>query len=582
MRVLGIVTARGGSKGVPGKNIRPLRGKPLLAWTAEAALGATRLARTILTTDDPAIAEVGRACGLNVPFLRPAELATDAAATLPVLQHAVAHLEAAGERFDAICLLQPTHPFRAPSLIDACVDRFVASGADSLVTVLPVPTEHNPHWVYFADAAGDLHLATGEREPIPQRQALPPAFHREGSVYIMRRDVLVGGPVRRACRRPRRQRRRPRRHRHARRLGTRRGAAREARLMCGIVAVAGDPDARGRVVRALPTLHHRGPDASGTWCADGIALGHTRLSIIDLSDAGRQPMTSADGRYTITFNGEVYNYVELRAELGDYPFRSQSDTEVVLAAWARWGEACLDRLLGMFAFAIWDCETRELVAVRDRFGVKPLYVAALADGGIALASEIKTLRAAGADTTQIPPRGRPISQLEHSTAREHSGPASTRCRPEACCAGATVRTRYAAGTTSRRASVTTRRSSDRRREARVSRASRRKRPVALSIRRPSRNQLVGWCRLVDLAWPRPRRAGCTKLRRGLHVRDRGRSLRRNTVGHRDARTHAASACHELADARRRARPGRANRCCARRTVRRTADSRVCSAVRVRP
>lgn len=195
MRVLGIVTARGGSKGVPGKNIRALGGKPLLAWTAEAARGAQRLARTILSTDDPAIAQVARESGLEVPYMRPPELATDSAPTLPVLQHALAHVEDAGEHFDAICLLQPTNPFRSSELIDACIDRLEASGADSVVTVLRVPAEYNPHWVYFADATGDLRLATGDREPIPRRQALPPAFHREGSVYVTRRDVLAAGSL---------------------------------------------------------------------------------------------------------------------------------------------------------------------------------------------------------------------------------------------------------------------------------------------------------------------------------------------------------------------------------------------------
>ncbi len=190
MRVLGIVTARGGSKGVPRKNIRPLAGKPLIAWTAESAK-ASRLARTILSTDDEEIAAAGRAAGLETPFMRPPELATDAAPTLPVLQHAVRFLEAVGDRYDAICLLQPTNPFRAPGLIDACIERFAAANADSLVTVLPVPAEYNPHWVYFEHADGTMHLATGEAVPIPRRQALPPAYHREGSVYLMKRDVLM-------------------------------------------------------------------------------------------------------------------------------------------------------------------------------------------------------------------------------------------------------------------------------------------------------------------------------------------------------------------------------------------------------
>ncbi|HEY0252572.1 MAG TPA: hypothetical protein VGC41_13650, partial [Kofleriaceae bacterium] len=161
--------------------------------------------------------------------------------------------------------------------------------------------------------------------------------------------------------------------------------------MCGILAVAGQFD-RADFDRALASLHHRGPDAQTTWFGDQIALGHARLSIIDLSDAGLQPMTSADGRYTIVFNGEAYNYLELRAQLASYPFRSHTDTEVVLAAWQTWGAACLDKLLGMFAFVIWDHVERALIAARDRFGVKPLCYA-LTGSGIVFASEIKALHA---------------------------------------------------------------------------------------------------------------------------------------------------------------------------------------------
>ncbi|HEY1558633.1 MAG TPA: acylneuraminate cytidylyltransferase family protein [Kofleriaceae bacterium] len=191
MRVLGIVTARGGSKGIPRKNVKVLGGRPLIAWTAEAAVQARELARTILSTDDEEIAAAGRAAGLETPFLRPAELAADATPTLPVLQHAIAFVERQDDRYDAICLLQPTSPFRPTGLVDACVARFRESGADTLVTVLAVPAEHNPHWVYFERPDGSLHLATGEAVPIPRRQELPPAFCREGSVYVMRRDAVM-------------------------------------------------------------------------------------------------------------------------------------------------------------------------------------------------------------------------------------------------------------------------------------------------------------------------------------------------------------------------------------------------------
>lgn len=189
--MLGLVPARGGSKGVPRKNIRLLCGKPLLQYTAEAALAARSLARVILSTDDDEIAEVGRACGLEVPFLRPAELGRDDAPMLPVVQHAVRWLEEHGDRFDAVCLLQPTNPLRRPGDIDACVALLERSGADAVVTVLPVPPEHNPHWVYLQSDDGSLRLSTGEVAPIARRQDLPPAFHREGSVYVTRRDVVM-------------------------------------------------------------------------------------------------------------------------------------------------------------------------------------------------------------------------------------------------------------------------------------------------------------------------------------------------------------------------------------------------------
>jgi CMP-N-acetylneuraminic acid synthetase len=191
MRVLGLIAARGGSKGLPRKNIRLLCGKPLLQYTAESALSARRLSRVVLTTDDEEIAEVGRNCGLEVPFMRPAELAADNTPTLPVVQHAIGWMEAHGVYFDAICQLQPTNPLRRPEDIDACIESLERSDADAVMTILPIPPEYNPHWAYFRGENGDLHLSTGEATPIPQRQKLPPSFHRDGSVYVTRRDVVM-------------------------------------------------------------------------------------------------------------------------------------------------------------------------------------------------------------------------------------------------------------------------------------------------------------------------------------------------------------------------------------------------------
>jgi CMP-N-acetylneuraminic acid synthetase len=110
-----------------------------------------------------------------------------------VLRHAVAELEEAGDRFDAICLLQPTSPFRAAGDIDGCIELLEREGLDAVVSVLLVPPEHNPHWVYFRGGDGLLRLATGEEQPIPRRQELPPAFHRDGAVYVTRRGVLMEG-----------------------------------------------------------------------------------------------------------------------------------------------------------------------------------------------------------------------------------------------------------------------------------------------------------------------------------------------------------------------------------------------------
>ena len=192
MRVLGIVPARGGSKGVPRKSIRMLAGMPLLCYTAAAALAARRLSRVVLSTDDTEIADVGRRAGLDVPFLRPAELADDSAPMLGVVRHAIEAVEAVDPvRWDAVCLLQPTVPFRDPDEIDACVDLLDATGADCAVTVRSIPAEHHPFWAYVEGPDRTIRLFTGDAEPRTRRQDLPRAFHRDGSVYVSRRDVVM-------------------------------------------------------------------------------------------------------------------------------------------------------------------------------------------------------------------------------------------------------------------------------------------------------------------------------------------------------------------------------------------------------
>src|SRR5437588_1422734 len=180
--------------------------------------------------------------------------------------------------------------------------------------------------------------------------------------------------------------------------------------MCGIAGVV-TANPEDRLHSMLRSLEHRGRDDEGVWTApaiDGVSacLGHRRLSIIDTSSAGHQPMISAEGRFVISLNGEIYNYRGLREQLRSkgHQFRTESDTEVLLAAWTEWGAECLPRLNGMFAFAVWDERERSLALVRDRVGIKPLYFAELNGAasqrqsgacGFLFASEPKAILASG-------------------------------------------------------------------------------------------------------------------------------------------------------------------------------------------
>jgi len=158
--------------------------------------------------------------------------------------------------------------------------------------------------------------------------------------------------------------------------------------MCGIAGIVGSslPDRRV-IARMTELLHHRGPDGSGLWHCAQAHLGHARLSILDLSSAGQQPMLA--GQLVLTYNGEIYNFRQLRQQL-EGPFRSETDSEVVLHAFQKFGADCVNQFNGMFAFAIWDQEKKELFAARDRLGIKPLYYRPLEDG-IAFASEVAPL-----------------------------------------------------------------------------------------------------------------------------------------------------------------------------------------------
>ena len=191
MRVLGIITARGGSKGIPHKNITPLLGKPLLSWTVEAARASQRLSRVVLSTEDEAIASVGRACGVEVPFLRPPELARDDTPTIPVLQHVVRTLAEAGDEYDAIFTLQPTHPLRLSSDIDGAITLLEQTGADSVISFTPVGDAHPARMKWLDEEGRVRDPAFGEAFEGQRRQDLPPLLLREGSVYVTRTHVLM-------------------------------------------------------------------------------------------------------------------------------------------------------------------------------------------------------------------------------------------------------------------------------------------------------------------------------------------------------------------------------------------------------
>lgn len=194
MRVLGLVPARGGSKGIPGKNLAVVAGRPLLAYTAAAARASTQLDRTIVSTDDAAIAAAAATMGLDAPFLRPSALAGDEVPMLPVLRHALAALDEAGDRFDVVVLLQPTSPLRRAEHIDAAVEALVSSGADSVVSVVEVPHQFNPVSVLRMDEGRLCPYA--EAPTVARRQDKPRLYARNGpAVLAVRRHALEAGSL---------------------------------------------------------------------------------------------------------------------------------------------------------------------------------------------------------------------------------------------------------------------------------------------------------------------------------------------------------------------------------------------------
>jgi CMP-N,N'-diacetyllegionaminic acid synthase len=188
--VLAIVPARSGSKGLPGKNERPLAGKTLVARTAEAARASGVVDRVVLSTDSERIAQLGREAGLEVPFLRPPELARDDTPMQPVIEHAVTTLEQDGYRPEIVLVLQPTAPLRTGAHLARAVALLEETGADSVVSVVEIPKHLSPHYAMRV-ADGRLKPFLPEGAAITRRQDVEPAYSRDGTVYAVRRDVLV-------------------------------------------------------------------------------------------------------------------------------------------------------------------------------------------------------------------------------------------------------------------------------------------------------------------------------------------------------------------------------------------------------
>ncbi len=194
MKILGVITARGGSKSIPRKNIKELCGKPLIAYTIEAAQQSGVFDRVILSTDDEEIAAVARSYGAEVPFMRPAELAQDTTPHLPVMQHAVTWLrEHENYEPDYVAILQPTAPLRQAFHLQEAVELLKKTGADSVVSMVEIPGDANPYWAVKIDEQGlGTLLLSGDpiRKRIPRRQSLPKAYTHSGAIYLFRTSLL--------------------------------------------------------------------------------------------------------------------------------------------------------------------------------------------------------------------------------------------------------------------------------------------------------------------------------------------------------------------------------------------------------
>jgi CMP-N-acetylneuraminic acid synthetase len=189
-RILAIIPARGGSKGIPRKNMQLLRGKPLISYSIHAALQSHTIQKTVVSTDDESIACAARQYGAEVPFLRPLHLSTDTATSVSVLQHAVRYLaDKEEDPADIIVCLQPTSPLRSAEDIDQAVTLCLSTGADSVVSLCPA--EHHPYWMKTVVGNRVYPLMEVDDEKYPRRQDLPPVYQLNGAVYVTRRRILL-------------------------------------------------------------------------------------------------------------------------------------------------------------------------------------------------------------------------------------------------------------------------------------------------------------------------------------------------------------------------------------------------------
>ena len=195
MKILGVIPARGGSKGVPGKNIKPILGKPLIAYTIETGLKSKLVSDLVVTTDSEAIQKIALEYGAECPFLRPDELATDTALAVPTIQHAVGEMEKLkGEKYDYIIMLQPTSPLKTPEDLDGALGQLIEEGADGLISVVDVDNNHPMKMKKFLGENGRSgQLVDYQKPPFENcpRQLLPPVYIVNGAIYATKRDVFM-------------------------------------------------------------------------------------------------------------------------------------------------------------------------------------------------------------------------------------------------------------------------------------------------------------------------------------------------------------------------------------------------------